>query len=66
MLGITKFIVKYIRGNIMLIQKYKIEENSVHETLILPLYGKKLYTDAYPDLLNDPSGNDLINNLDYD
>lgn len=66
MLGITKFIVKYIRGNIMPKQKYKIEENSVQETLILPLYGKKLYTDAYPDLLNDPSGNDLINNLNYD
>ena len=30
--------------------KYKIEKNTVQETLILPLYSRKLCTELYPNL----------------
>jgi len=46
--------------------KFHIEEGSVQETLILPLYGRKLYMDAYPDLLPDQDGKNLIESIDYD
>lgn len=45
---------------------FHIEEGSVQETLILPLYGRKLYMDWYPDLLPDQDGKDMIDRLDYD
>jgi len=47
-------------------KKFHIEEGSVQETLILPLYGRKLYMDLYPDLLPDQDGKDLIESIDYD
>jgi len=47
-------------------KKFHIEEGSVQETLILPLYGRKLYMDAYPDLLPDQDGKNLIESIDYD
>jgi len=47
-------------------EKFHIEEGSVQETLILPLYGRKLYMDWYPDLLPDQDGKDLIERIDYD
>ena len=31
--------------------KYKIEKNTVQETLILPLYSRKLCTELYPNLI---------------
>ena len=30
--------------------KYKIEKGSVQETLLIPLYGRKMAMDLYPDL----------------
>ena len=33
--------------------KYKIEKNTVQETLILPLYSRKLRTELYPNLYRD-------------
>ena len=33
--------------------KYKIEKNTVQETLILPLYSRKLCTELYPNLYRD-------------
>ena len=30
--------------------KYKIEKNTVQETVILPLYSRKLCTELYPNL----------------
>ena len=33
--------------------KYKIEKNTVQETLILPLYSRKLCTELYPNLYQD-------------
>ncbi len=31
-------------------KKYKIERNSVQETLLIPLYGRKMAAQMYPDL----------------
>ena len=31
--------------------KYKIEKNTVQETLILPLYSRKLCTELYPNFI---------------
>ena len=33
--------------------KYRIEKNTVQETLILPLYSRKLCTELYPNLYRD-------------
>ena len=33
--------------------KYKIERNTVQETLILPLYSRKLCSELYPNLYRD-------------
>lgn len=30
--------------------KYHIEKNTVQETLVIPLYGRKVCTEIYPDL----------------
>ena len=34
-------------------KKYKIQKGSVQETLLIPLYGRKLAMDMYPDLFHD-------------
>ncbi|MBQ9415853.1 MAG: class I SAM-dependent methyltransferase [Clostridia bacterium] len=46
--------------------KYKIEKNSVQETLVIPLYGRKLCTELFPDLFRDDKAVELIGRLDYD
>ena len=46
--------------------KYKIEKNTVQETLILPLYSRKVYTELYPNLYRDETAVRLINEIDYD
>ena len=46
--------------------KYKIEKNTVQETLILPLYSRKLCTELYPNLYRDETAVSLINKIDYD
>lgn len=46
--------------------KYKIEKNTVQETLVLPLYSRKLCTELYPDIYCDKTAVELINQLDYD
>lgn len=47
-------------------KKVPIEKNSVQETLIIPLYARKLCTELYPDLFRDEKALDLIERLDYD
>lgn len=47
-------------------KKYHIEENSVQETLIIPLYGRKVCSDHFPELFNDPQAERICNMLDYD
>ena len=33
--------------------KYKIEKNTVQETLIIPLYARKVCSELYPNLYQD-------------
>ena len=40
--------------------KYKIEKNTVQETLILPLYSRKLCSELYPNLYRDETAVRLI------
>ena len=46
--------------------KHKIEKNTVQETLILPLYSRKLCTELYPNLYQDETAVRLIDEIDYD
>ena len=46
--------------------KYHIEKNSVQETLIIPLFGRLICSERYPDLFSDPSAARICGNLDYD
>ena len=46
--------------------KVHIEKNSVQETLIIPLYARKLCTERFPRLFQDPKAIELIDRLDYD
>lgn len=46
--------------------KYHIEKNSVQETLVIPLYGRKLCTERFPNLFQDRKAVELIERLDYD
>lgn len=46
--------------------KYKIEKNTVQETLIIPLYARKVCTELYPNLYRDETAVRLINEIDYD
>ena len=46
--------------------KYHIEKNSVQETLVIPLYGRKKCSELYPDLFQDETAVRLIGQIDYD
>ena len=46
--------------------KYKIEKNTVQETLIIPLYARKICSELYPTLYRDDAALRLIENIDYD
>ena len=46
--------------------KYKIEKNTVQETLVIPLYSRKLCTELYPNLYRDKTAVRLIEKIDYD
>lgn len=46
--------------------KCKIEKNTVQETLILPLYSRKLCTELYPNLYKDETAVRLLGRIDYD
>ncbi|MBQ1520420.1 MAG: class I SAM-dependent methyltransferase [Clostridia bacterium] len=45
---------------------YHIEKNSVQETLVIPLYGRKLCTERFPNLFRDEKAVELIGRIDYD
>jgi len=47
-------------------EKIHIEKNTVQETLIIPLYGRKMCTERFPGLFQDPKAVELIDRLDYD
>ncbi|MCR5094827.1 MAG: class I SAM-dependent methyltransferase [Lachnospiraceae bacterium] len=46
-------------------QKYHIEKNTVQETLIIPLYGRKVCSDRFPYLFKDPEAERICSMLDY-
>lgn len=46
--------------------KVKIEKNTVQETLIIPLYGRKMCYDKFPGLYSDTFAKTLCERLDYD
>ena len=46
--------------------KYKIEQNTVQETLIIPLYARKVCSELYPNLYRDETAVRLIDEIDYD
>ena len=46
--------------------KYKIEKNTVQETLIIPLFARKVCSELYPDLYRDETAVRLIDQIDYD
>lgn len=45
--------------------KYKIEKGSVQETLLIPLYGRKLAMELYPDLFTDKECQSLLERIDF-
>ena len=46
--------------------KYKIEKNTVQETLIIPLFARKVCSGLYPNLYRDETAVRLIDEIDYD
>ena len=46
--------------------KHRIEKNTVRETLVIPLYSRKLCTELYPNLFRDETAVRLIDQIDYD
>lgn len=45
---------------------YHIEKNTVQETLVIPLYARKMCTELYPNLYQDPTALRLMQEIDYD
>lgn len=46
--------------------KYKIPKGSVQETLLIPLYGRKMAMDLYPDLFADRDCQELLDKIDFE
>lgn len=47
-------------------KKFKIEKNSVQETLMIPLMGRVIAQRKFPNLINDPTAEEIIKKIDYD
>ncbi|MBR7016330.1 MAG: class I SAM-dependent methyltransferase [Lachnospiraceae bacterium] len=46
--------------------KYHIEKNTVQETLIIPLFGRLICSEHFPELFSDPEAKRICDSLDYD
>lgn len=46
--------------------RYHIEKNTVQETLVIPLYARKMCSELYPRLFRDETAERLIGMVDYD
>ena len=46
--------------------KYHIEKNTVQETLVIPLFGRLVCSEHYPELFSDPEAKRICDCLDYD
>lgn len=47
-------------------EKYRIERNTVQETMVIPLYGRWLCSKRFPTLFADASAARLMEKIDYD
>ena len=47
-------------------EKIHIERNTVQETLIIPLFARKICTEQFSDFFTDEKAMELMNRLDYD
>lgn len=46
--------------------KYHVEKNSVQETLVIPLFGRLVCSEHFPELFSDPEARRICDSLDYD
>ena len=46
--------------------KYHIEKNTVQETLVIPLFARRICSERYPSLFSDPEAERICSMLDYD
>ena len=46
--------------------KIQITKDSVQETLLIPLYGRKMAMDLYPDLFSDRDCQELLEKIDFE
>lgn len=46
--------------------KYRIEKDTVRETLVITLYGRKVCTQLYPNLYEDETATRLMEQIYYD
>ena len=46
--------------------RYKIKRNTVQETLVIPLYARKMCSELYPNLYRDETALRLMEQIDYD
>lgn len=46
--------------------KYHIEKNTVQETLIIPLFGRLVCSEHFPELFSDTEAKRICDSLDYD
>ncbi len=47
-------------------RKYHIEKNTVQETLVIPLFGRLVCSERFPELFSDPEAERICDCLDYD
>jgi O-methyltransferase involved in polyketide biosynthesis len=47
-------------------RKYHIEKNTVQETLVIPLFGRLVCSERFPELFSDPEAERICECLDYD
>ncbi len=46
--------------------RYHIEKNTVQETLVIPLFGRLVCSERFPELFSDPAAKRICDSLDYD
>ena len=46
--------------------KYHIEKDTVQETLVIPLYARKMCSERFPILYRDETAIRLMKQIDYD
>ncbi len=57
--------IQFVGGSTYM-EKVKIEKNTVQETLIVPLYGRKMCSEKFPEIYTDIFAEKLCDRLDYD